>query len=138
MNNDCPFCQIGLDPEQQIIFENKTCYFIQKPSEQEILEGSGLVIPKTHTQTVFELSAEQWRDSQDLLKKAKDYLDHFHSPDGYSVGWNTGEVGGQSIPHAHLHVIPRYKDEPYAGKGIRYWIKQPSNSRQLSKEMRSQ
>jgi diadenosine tetraphosphate (Ap4A) HIT family hydrolase len=31
--------------------------------------------------------------------------------------------------YAHLHVIPRYADEPLAGKGIRYWLKQPANKR---------
>jgi diadenosine tetraphosphate (Ap4A) HIT family hydrolase len=29
----------------------------------------------------------------------------------------------------HLHVIPRFADEPLAGKGIRHWIKQPANRR---------
>ncbi|UOQ92465.1 HIT family protein [Halobacillus shinanisalinarum] len=133
MENTCPFCQLTNDAEQQIIFENETCYFIQKESEQSVLEGSGLIIPKIHTKTVFDLSAKQWTDSQEMLKKAKDRLDELHSPDGYSVGWNTGETGGQSIPHAHLHVIPRYQDEPYAGKGIRYWIKQFGNARNLTK-----
>jgi histidine triad (HIT) family protein len=50
-------------------------------------------------------------------------------PDGFNVGWNCGPVGGQVIPHAHLHVIPRFADEPYAGKGIRHWLKQESNRR---------
>ena len=48
---------------------------------------------------------------------------------GYNIGWNVNEVGGQEIFHAHLHVIPRYEDEPMSGKGIRYWIKQPQNKR---------
>ncbi|UOR13486.1 HIT family protein [Halobacillus amylolyticus] len=133
MENTCPLCHLKGDADQQIIFENETCYFIQKESEQHVLEGSGLIIPKTHTETVFDLSAKQWSDSQQLLKKAKERLDELHSPDGYSVGWNTGETGGQSIPHAHLHVIPRYQDEPYAGKGIRYWIKQSNNARKMTK-----
>ena len=50
-------------------------------------------------------------------------------PQGYNVGWNCGPVGGQEIFHAHLHVIPRYQDEPLAGKGIRYWLKQEINVR---------
>jgi ligand-binding SRPBCC domain-containing protein len=38
-------------------------------------------------------------------------------------------IGRQEVFHAHLHVIPRYVDEPLAGKGIRYWLKQPDNIR---------
>lgn len=126
---DCPYCNLTKDIEQEIVLENETCYFIQKESEQQVLEGSGLIIPKLHKQNVFELSEQEWNDSRELLLKAKQLLDHKYSPDGYSVGWNTGKSGGQSIFHAHLHVIPRFKDEPFAGRGIRYWIKQQENKR---------
>jgi hypothetical protein len=37
------------------------------------------------------------------------------SPDGYNVGWNGGRVGGKEIIHAHLHVIPRFRQEPLTG-----------------------
>jgi histidine triad (HIT) family protein len=56
-------------------------------------------------------------------------IDQLHHPDGYNVGWNCGSVGGQEVFHAHLHVIPRYRDEPLAGRGIRAWIKQEANHR---------
>jgi diadenosine tetraphosphate (Ap4A) HIT family hydrolase len=56
-------------------------------------------------------------------------LDQKFRPDGYNLGWNCGIVGGQEVFHAHLHIIPRFKDEPYAGRGIRYWLKQESNKR---------
>lgn len=128
-NLECPYCNVFADEEQEIVFENEKCFFIQKESEQQILEGSGLIIPKHHKSDVFELSEQEWADTRELLHLAKEMLDHQYSPDGYSVGWNTGEAGGQSIFHAHLHVIPRFKDEPYAGKGIRYWIKQNENRR---------
>ncbi|MBT2679920.1 HIT family protein [Bacillus sp. ISL-35] len=126
---NCPYCNLHADEEQQIIFENETCYFIQKESEQQILQGSGLIIPKKHKKDVFELSDQEWKDSRELLIAAKELLDRKYSPDGYSVGWNTGRAGGQSIFHAHLHVIPRFKDEPFAGRGIRYLIKQEGNRR---------
>lgn len=126
--NKCLLCE-PFDDGQEIIFENESCYYVQKRTEQTILEGSGLIIPKNHTKTVFDLSDKEWEDTRDLMQKAKHLLDETFAPDGYSVGWNTGEVGGQSIPHAHLHIIPRFSDEPYAWKGIRHWIKQPENKR---------
>lgn len=126
---DCPYCNLTADPEQQIIFETETCAYIQKPSEQNVLEGSGLIVPKRHAVDVFSLTPEEWQDTQGLLLKAKAYLAERYDHEGFTVGWNTGEVGGQSIPHAHMHVIPRFSDEPLAGKGIRYWIKQKENIR---------
>jgi diadenosine tetraphosphate (Ap4A) HIT family hydrolase len=42
-------------------------------------------------------------------------------------------VSNQFIFHCHLHVIPRYNDEPLAGKGVRYWLKQPENKRRRLK-----
>jgi histidine triad (HIT) family protein len=49
------------------------------------------------------------------------------SPDGYNVGWNCGRVGGQEVFHAHLHVIPRFRQEPLAGQGIRSHLKSEAN-----------
>lgn len=71
----------------------------------------------------------EWKATFVLLKQAKKLLDERHNPDGYNVGWNAEETAGQEILLAHLHVIPRYDDEPLAGKGIRYWIKQDLNKR---------
>jgi histidine triad (HIT) family protein len=45
------------------------------------------------------------------------------------LGWNAGNAAGQEVEYAHMHIIPRFNDEPYAGKGIRYWIKKDENIR---------
>ncbi|MCQ6266986.1 HIT family protein [Fictibacillus sp. WQ 8-8] len=125
----CLLCQpFGLE-DQEIVFENKTCLYIQSPQNQTILEGSGLIIPKAHRPSVFDLTQEEWNDTYSLLAFAKAYLDRTLKPDGYNIGWNSGEIGGQHILHAHLHVLPRFSDEPYAGRGIRSWLKSPSNKR---------
>jgi diadenosine tetraphosphate (Ap4A) HIT family hydrolase len=124
---NCLFCSIDNDLEQKIVMTNQYCVFLQKP--QEVLIGSGLIVPKEHRETVFDLSKDEWNATFDLLQEVKIYLDSKYKPQGYNIGWNVGNVGGQEIFHAHLHVIPRYKDEPLSGKGIRYWLKQPQNKR---------
>lgn len=129
VDRECVFCNLNKDLEQTILLENEYCCYIQKPSEQEVLEGSGLIVPKPHVETPFDLSAEEWMATKDLMNQAKQLLDHQYQPDGYSVGWNVYPVGGQHILHAHLHIIPRFEDEPYAGRGIRHWIKRKENKR---------
>lgn len=123
----CPFCNPEKDPNQQVVLENEHCLFLQKP--QEVLIGSGLIVPRAHRCDVFELTREEWDATYSLLQEAKELLDKQYQPQGYSVGWNCGPAGGQTIFHAHLHVIPRYADEPLAGKGIRHFMKQPANKR---------
>jgi len=71
-----------------------------------------------------------------MLQRVKVLLDNEYAPDGYNVGWNVGSVGGQHIFHAHFHVIPRFADEPFAGKGIRHWLKQPENRRKVRDAVR--
>jgi diadenosine tetraphosphate (Ap4A) HIT family hydrolase len=125
----CPFCHPEKDQDQNIVFENDSCYFLQHNKHQDVLEGSGVIVPKSHHANAFELTEKEWNDTYELLQKAKTYLDETYSPDGYTLGWNVGEVSNQFIFHSHLHLIPRYNDEPLAGKGVRYWLKQPENKR---------
>lgn len=125
----CPFCPPAL-PAVEIILENEHCLFIQQ--KEAVLIGSGMIIPSAHRETVFALTPAEWAATFTLLQQVKALLDAQYQPAGYNVGWNCGAVGGQTVFHAHLHVIPRYGDEPLAGKGIRYWIKQEANKRKLN------
>lgn len=125
----CPFCHPQEDPHQNIVFENDTCYFLQHDHYQDILQGSGVIVPKEHRQTTFDLTLEEWMGIYELLHLAKSHLHARFSPAGYTLGWNVGQVSNQTILHAHFHVVPRYDDEPHAGKGLRYWLKQEENRR---------
>ncbi|SEC58446.1 HIT family protein [Paenibacillus sp. GP183] len=124
---ECPFCYPKLDEDESIVYSNEYCLFLQKP--QPVLVGSGLIIPKAHRETVFDLTPQEWQATFDLLHQVKGYIEKTYKSQGFNVGWNCGHVGGQEIFHAHLHVIPRFEDEPLAGKGLRYWLKQPNNKR---------
>ena len=123
----CIFCNYKNDAIGTIIFENDYCCGIE--IKDDILIGRSIVIPKTHRESVFDLSKEEWNATRVLSDEIKSYLDTKYTPDGYNLGWNVGKVAGQEISHAHLHIIPRYADEPLAGKGICYWVKQKNNKR---------
>lgn len=119
--NNCPYCNISDDDKQEVIISNDKCIF-SLLKEQEI-RGAGIIVPKEHRETVFDLTELEWIATYQLLHEVKLYLDQKYNPDGYNVGWNCGHVGGQHVFHSHLHVIPRYTDEIMAGKGIRYLFK---------------
>jgi len=125
--NSCVFCDYKNDEHGTIIFENDFCVCIEQ--NDKILIGSCMVIPKAHKVTAFYLDSNEWDATKQLLDKAKSYLDDKYNPDGYNIGWNCGATAGQTVSHAHMHIIPRYADEPYAGRGIRSWIKREENAR---------
>lgn len=132
MMNDCPLCNLALISSQNIILENEHCLFLQLEEKHQKgipLEGSDIIIPKIHRETTFDITAEEWQATYELLHEAKLYLDTQFQPQGYNLGWNCGEIAGQHIPHAHFHILPRYKDEQLAGKGIRFMFKDGKNMR---------
>jgi diadenosine tetraphosphate (Ap4A) HIT family hydrolase len=81
---NCLFCSTGNDSEQKIVLNNQYCMFLQKP--QEILIGSGVIVPKEHRETVFDLSKDEWNATFELLQEVKAYLDNKCKPQGYNVG----------------------------------------------------
>ena len=123
----CPFCNFKSNKRGTLLYENDLCYCVEL--HDSILVGSRMIMPKAHKVTPFDLSPEEWAATKELLDRAKREMDEEYSPDGYSVGWNCGEAAGQTVFHAHLHIVPRYADEPYAGRGIRSWIKREDNKR---------
>ena len=117
--------------ENDPVFENNTVIGVRSNKlKTNILVGSYVIIPKSQVKTPFDLSKEEWDDTHKMLGEIKAYLDEKYKPDGYNLGWNVGKAGGQNVSHAHLHIIPRFNDEPYAGKGIRYFLKQEDNIRE--------
>lgn len=113
----CIFCTKFI-PEKTPLFENDLAlaFFDGFP----VSEGHILIITRRHAATFFDTTAPERIAILDLLDKCKKYLDARYSPDGYNIGLNCGEAAGQSVPHIHLHLIPRYKnDVPDPRGGVR-------------------
>jgi diadenosine tetraphosphate (Ap4A) HIT family hydrolase len=125
----CTFCDIDGLPSSSVLFlENKLCVFGNLEAG-ELLRGSGVIVPKAHRPTVFDLTAAEIDATFSLLREARPLLDERYRPDGFNIGWNCYATGGQIVPHAHLHVLLRFADEPKAGAGIRRPLRQPENRR---------
>ena len=86
-------------------------------------------MPKAHRETPFDMTDDEWVSTRRLLRQLRDEVEATVAPEGWNVGWNVGGVGGQTVGHAHCHLVPRVEDELYAGRGIRWWFKQPENRR---------
>jgi diadenosine tetraphosphate (Ap4A) HIT family hydrolase len=130
MTNECNYCDLEKFRSfgSPVYIENELCLFANS-DETDVLSGSGILVPKAHRRTVFDLTPAEVTATFELLNEAKVQLDQRYRPDGYTVGWNCEAVAGQEVFHAHLHVVPRFADEPYAGRGIRWWLKRDENRR---------
>jgi diadenosine tetraphosphate (Ap4A) HIT family hydrolase len=73
-----------------------------------VANGHVLVIPKRHVATIWDLTTKEFADAFDLVRQVKDILQNKYRPAGFNVGVNCGEAAGQSVSHAHIHIIPRY------------------------------
>ncbi len=130
----CPFCDLGPTTDPRVLLENEHCVFTDLRRGRGALVHSGMILPKAHRETVFDLTEEEGQATFALLHRAKAFIEsrcreEGAVPEGWTIGWNCGAVGGQSVFHAHLHVIPRFGDEPYAGRGLRHWLKSEANRR---------
>jgi histidine triad (HIT) family protein len=123
----CPFC-LSPELEARIVFRGDLVAFVQDDRYQGALKHSGVIVPLRHVATVFDLSEAEFLATFRMLASVKAWMDERVAPDGYNVGWNCGATAGQEVFHAHLHVMPRFRHEPLAGKGIRALLKSEANA----------
>ncbi|HJV47322.1 MAG TPA: HIT family protein [Bacillota bacterium] len=102
----CPFC---LMPPDQIVLENELAkaFFDKYP----VQKGHLLIVSKRHAATYFDASPEEISAIHELIHKGKEQIDELYKPDGYNIGVNVGEFGGQTVMHLHFHLIPRYRGD---------------------------
>ena len=84
--------------------------------------GHTLVVPKRHVADWFGLTRDEQCAILALAGRVHDRLAATHAPDGWNLGVNVGEAGGQTIGHVHLHVIPRYRGDRDDPRGGVRWI----------------
>jgi len=87
-----------------------------------ISPGHTLIIPKRHLASFFELTNSERQALFDLLEQAKTDIDKEFSPAGYNIGINDGAAAGQTVPHLHIHLIPRYEGDVADPRGGVRWI----------------
>lgn len=115
MSDDCLFCKIatGDEPAERVHEDDLTLSFMDAfPAS----DGHVLVIPKAHIETIYDLEPPHadavWGTTIRLARAIRSALE----PGGLSIRQANGALGGQQIPHFHIHLIPRY---PIGDRGER-------------------
>ncbi|MBW6533381.1 MAG: HIT domain-containing protein [Mariniphaga sp.] len=106
-NTECPFC--NPDSDRELILESATAYAIY--DKFPVNKGHALIIPKRHCDDYFQLSFKEQSACWFILNKTKEIISEKFNPEGFNVGINVNEPAGQTIPHVHIHLIPRYKGD---------------------------
>ena len=82
-----------------------------------VSEGHCLIIPKRHVGTIDDLTDAELKDVYTILHQTKILLIETYTPDGFNIGINEGSAAGQTVPHLHIHLIPRYKGDVFDPTG---------------------
>ena len=118
MSNDtCAFCSL---PESRILLRNKHGFWIKDGFP--VTRGHSLIISTRHVGSWFELSLTEQSGLMVLLAEARTVIETSEQPAGFNIGINDGAAAGQTVPHLHIHLMPRYPgDQPDPRGGVR-WI----------------
>lgn len=99
----CTFCELS---ERSLLADSSLTVAFE--DAYPVSPGHALVVPRRHVATYFEATAEEKAAIWDLVDRLRRLLTERYKPDGFNVGFNAGISAGQTVMHAHIHVIPRY------------------------------
>jgi len=109
----CPFC--NPDPDR-ILWKDENVYVVRDIFP--VSASHSLIIPFRHFASIFEATKEELESIARATVFRKTQLERSLAADGYNIGINEGRSAGQTIPHLHVHLIPRFErdvDDPRGG-----------------------
>src|SRR5262249_3188333 len=115
--NACPFCRLEKD---RVLLESE--FAVAFPDGFPLTQGHTLVVPKRHVASLFELPDEEQGALWKLVAQVRALLVAELRPDGFNVGLNDGTSAGQTVMHAHAHVIPRRHGDVADPRGGVRWV----------------
>ena len=111
-HDNCPLCR---NKKEQLLIQNELAFAVYDTNP--VNPGHCLIMPHRHVAEYFQATTEEKMAIWSLVDEMKEIVDKEHSPDGYNVGVNVGKIAGQSVPHIHVHMIPRYIGDVEDPKG---------------------
>jgi diadenosine tetraphosphate (Ap4A) HIT family hydrolase len=92
------------------------------PDGFPLSQGHTLVIPRRHVTSLFELPVEVQQDIWQLVSAVRQQIATTYGAIAFNVGLNDGVAAGQTVHHAHIHVIPRYHGDVEDPRGGVRWV----------------
>jgi len=111
-DTECIFCKIarGELPAEKVYEDADTVAFLDiKP----VNPGHTLIIPKAHYVNIFEAPEETLAKMMHTIKVVSHGIKDGLGIDNMNIGMNNGADSGQVVFHAHIHLMPRHKDDGY-------------------------
>lgn len=113
----CPFCSL---PAQSILGGNTLAIWFRDGFP--VSPGHSLVIPRRHVGSWFDLRPDERAALLELLDQAKAQAQREFHPDAFNIGINDGAAAGQTVPHLHVHLIPRFAGDAEDPRGGVRWV----------------
>jgi histidine triad (HIT) family protein len=109
--DDCIFCQIaaGDGPAEVVQEDEHTVAFMDI---NPWTRGHALVIPRSHSEDLLDISDEELARTMAAAKRLARTMKDKLGADGVNLLNSCGQAAWQTVFHFHVHVIPRYEDDP--------------------------
>jgi len=119
MHADCPFCR-RIREKPDLALTNSLAVAFE--DAYPVNPGHMLIVSRRHVARYNDLTVEERIAAWDLARAACDAIETIYSPRGYNLGVNDGSTAGQTVPHVHIHVIPRYSGDVRDPRGGVRWV----------------
>lgn len=116
--NDCPLCKRLVAGEA--VSECGSAFAIR--DAYPVSPGHTLVVPRRHEPDFLRLAESEQADLWVLARNVCDLLEDEIDAKSFNIGINVGAEAGQTVPHAHVHVIPRFADDVSDARGGIRWV----------------
>lgn len=115
--DECPFDDPKIIHKQQVAETEHMRVFV---NFRPVSEGAILILPKRHVERLEDLDPQEWVEALELIKIYQKKFEEVYGKEDYVLIVQNGYYGGQTVPHAHIHMIPRGPESTLMKK-IQLW-----------------
>jgi len=106
----CIFCRIvaGEIPAEVVARDDDGVAFLDL---EPLADGHVLVVPRAHAASIEQLDGDAADHLFRLVRRLADPVRRAVGASGSTIGINNGEASGQTVPHVHVHIVPRWPND---------------------------
>ena len=123
MFQGCTFCDVE---ESRVVFREELVFAIW--DQYPVSSGHMLIITTRHVASWFEATQQEQLAILTAIERGREIILQKNAANGFNIGINVGEAAGQTIPHLHVHLIPRFDGDMADPRGgVRHVIPEQGN-----------